>query len=192
MQFVLAGIGIVALIYAIVYIPVFPQNWSDQPDGIGEALFKKKPNIYFIQPDGYTNFSELVRGHYNVESSLFEDYLTKNGFKNYPNFRSNYASTLSSNAAIFMMKHHYYANYNSGSRLNEALNARNFIISKNTVLDVFKNNGYKTHFISETPYLLLNRPELGYDFTNYKLKDVPYISTGLDSNRDVFLDLKDI
>ena len=191
MQFVLAGIGLVALIQAVAYVPAFQEDWLDQPDAIGEAVFKKKPNIYFIQPDGYSNFSKLVKAPYNVDSSLFEDYLTKNSFKNYPNFRSNYASTLSSNSSVFMMKHHYYGTIGSGSGLSEALNARNVIISKNTVLDVFKNNGYKTHFISETPYLLLNRPTLGYDYTNYKLNDIAYINTGFNSHRDVFLDLKE-
>ena len=144
--------------------------------------FKSKPNVYFIQPDGYENLSELKKGYYNIDNSYFENFLLNEGFKNYPNFRSNYPSTLSSNSSIFMMKHHYYNNVNDP---NDALNARKVIITKNTVLDVFKKNGYNTHLILEAPYLLLNRPELGYDDSNINGLDIPFIGNGFRNKKNI-------
>lgn len=187
-QFILAGIAIVTFLFTYTKLPSYPKDWQEQPDDIAQVVFKKKPNVYFIQPDGYPNFSELKGSYYNIDASEIQDYLLRNDFKTYLGFRNNYGSTLASNSAIFMMKHHYF---NDEVNLNEAIDARNVIISENTVLDVFKNNGYVTHLIMETPYLLMNRPTIGYDVSNFKIKDVPYISTGLTNVRDVFVSLKE-
>ena len=77
------------------------------PDDVASVVFKKKPNVYFIQPDGYTSLSEIEKGHYNMDASEIRGLLADNGFKLYNNFRTNYSSTLSTNSAIFSMKHHY-------------------------------------------------------------------------------------
>lgn len=171
----LAIMGIITLIPRVTEAITYDDSWGDISSEIREATFVKKPNIYFIQPDGYVNFSELYKGHYKSKDSTFQKYLTQNDFTLYPNFRSNYASTLTSNSATFMMKHHYY----NGNLTLENYNARNVIVSKNTVLDILKRNNYKTHLLTELPYLLLNRPEMGYDFCNIDYKDVSYIGTGL-------------
>ena len=186
-QFILAAIGIFTVIPVIVKNLSYSDAWMQQPDDIAQVVFKKKPNIYYIQPDGYVNFSVLKGGFYHYDNSEFEIFLDKNGFKNYPGFRSNYTSTLSTNSANFMMKHHYY---NGGRDLSEALQARKVIISKNTVLDIFKNNGYKTHYIAQHAYLLANRPKIGYDVTNFTYKEIPFITTGLEVKKDVVADLK--
>lgn len=182
LQFILAFIGLMVLLNTISNQIYYSEEWLKQPDDIVNVVFKSKPNVYFIQPDGYENLSELKKGYYNIDNSYFENFLLNEGFENYPNFRSNYPSTLSSNSSIFMMKHHYYNNVNDP---NDALNARKVIITKNTVLDVFKKNGYNTHLILEAPYLLLNRPELGYDDSNFNGLDIPFIGNGFRNKKNI-------
>ncbi len=182
LQFILALIGSIVLLNTINNQIYYSEEWLKQPDDIANVVFKNKPNVYFIQPDGYENLSEIKKGYYNMDNSYFENFLLKEGFKNYPNFRSNYPSTLSSNSSIFMMKHHYY---NNDKDSKDALNARKVIVTKNTVLDVFKKNGYKTHLILEAPYLLLNRPELGFDESNFNGLEIPYIGNGFRNKKNV-------
>ena len=105
-----------------------------------------------------------------------EPFLKEEQFTLYPDFRSNYASTLTTNSSVFSMKHHYY---NGGLNFTETLKARDIIISKNAVLDIFKQNGYHTVYIAEKPYLLANKPKMGYDESNYLAKDMKYITKGL-------------
>jgi len=181
-QFILAVIGIFTLTPVIIKQLNYSKEWMRQPDGIETAVFKKKPNIYFIQPDGYVNFSEMKKGKYNIENTAFETFLTENNFKNYPDFRSNYGATLPSNSATFMMKHHYY---NNGSDFTETIDARNVIITENSVLKVLKHNDYRTFFLTEQPYLLINKPKMGYDFSNFSLKEIEFITKGIGEPRDV-------
>ncbi len=181
-QLLLAAIGFVTFSATVISQLNFSSEWMKQPDDIASVQFKKKPNVYFIQPDGYMNFSKIGKGYYEIDNTVFEQFLLDHNFTNYADFRSNYGSTLSSNSSAFMMKHHFY---NRGTSFSEGLNARNVIISNNTVLDAFNNNGYKTYFVSEKPYLLLNRPKIGFDEANFSYDDIPYISSGLKLSRDV-------
>jgi len=186
-QLILAVIGLFTFANTLINKPVYSSEWLQQPDDINEVVFKTKPNIYLIQPDGYVNFSELKKGYYQLDNTDFEDYLETNGFTNYPDFRSNYSSTLSSNSALFAMKHHYY---NGAVHPDEGLNAREVIVSGNTVLEVFKNNGYKTHLVLEAPYIMINKPAIGFDESNIKQNEIPYIGNGFANKRDVIKDLK--
>ncbi len=181
-QLILAFIGVFTLTPVVIKQLNYSKEWMKQPDSIESAVFKKKPNIYFIQPDGYVNFSELGKGHYNIENKDFENYLEENNFKTYPNFRSNYAATLPTNSSVFMMKHHYY---NNGFDFTETIDARNVIVSDNSVLRILKNNGYRTFFITEQPYFLTNKPELGYDFCNFSLKEIKFLTKGIGDPKDV-------
>ena len=186
-QAILGLIGFVTFIPKPFESAAYDESWQEQKDAIESVQFTTTPNVYFIQPDGYVNFSELYQGHYQATDSSFQQYLGSNGFDFYPNFRSNYASTLTSNSATFMMKHHYY---DRGLSL-ETFNARNIIVSDNPVLTIFKNNGYKTHFLTELPYLLLNRPQMGYDYCNFSYDKVSYIGTGLGERVDILPSLKE-
>lgn len=171
-----------SLIFTIYTNVKVSNDWQKLPDNIVDVTFKEKPNVYFIQADGYVNPSEINRGFYNYDNTNFETFLSDNKFTSYLNTRSNYSSTLSSNASFFMMKHHYYNNRISNF---EMFNARDMIISKNPVLDVFKNNGYKTYYLSETDYLLYNRPKMGYDYCNIDYWDVPFIKPGISDPLDI-------
>ena len=189
LQFILAGLGLFSLIPVLIDNITYSGEWRKQPDNIENATFQIKPNVYYIQPDGYVNFSELKKGYYNFPNTDFEVYLNDNNFKNYPNFRSNYDATLASNSATFMMKHHLYA---SSASSNEVARARNIIISDNTVLNTFKKNGYKTFFFTEHPYLMMNRPKLGYDFSNFSYSEVPFLGSGMETKKEILPDFKEV
>ena len=162
------------------------EKWKEIPEQSLKFDFTVKPNIYLIQPDGLVNFSELKTGYYQYHDASFETELSAMGFTHYPDFRSNYASTLSSNSALMMMKHHYY---NYGDSFSEALDARESIVSENHVLKVFKNNDYQTNLISVAPYLLVNHPKMGFDRANFSYSEIGYLSQGFNLKADVVHDL---
>tara|TARA_R110002020_G_scaffold155173_4_gene336025 strand:- start:4036 stop:5523 length:1488 start_codon:yes stop_codon:yes gene_type:complete len=187
LQLILAVIGFIGLVPMLMKYLNYSSAWTQQPDAIEEVVFQKKPNIYYIQPDGYPSFSELKSEFYKVDNASFDSFLAENGFKTYPDFRSNYITTITSNSATFMMKHHYYLQSRDYS---EMLNARKNIMTENPVLSIFKSNGYKTHFITEHPYLMVNRPKIAFDYTNFSYSEIPYITTGFNVKREVYPDLE--
>ena len=69
LQFILAIIGVISLVPILINNLNYSDDWMKQPDGILDVSFKHKPNIYYIQPDGYVNFSELERGYYNYKKN---------------------------------------------------------------------------------------------------------------------------
>lgn len=180
-------VGGMLLNYAVFEIHK-PATWMQQPDDIETAVFKIKPNIYLIQPDGYANFSEINTGFYQYDNSSFKNYLLENNFKLYHDFRSNYYSTLSSNSSMFAMKHHYYNH--PKSKIREVYNARNILIGNNPVIDVFKKNDYKTNLLIGKSYLLINRGEVTYDYCNMSKDSLSYFSRGFQMSADIFSDLK--
>jgi len=185
------------LLSVLVFIKLVPDfykhvtyssEWVVQTDDIESVIFKKKPNVYIIQPDGYANFSELKGTNYNFDNTAFESFLREKDFKLYDGFRSNYNSTLSSNTSMFAMKHHYY---NSPKRnANELYNSRDLIVGENPVTSIFKTNDYKTFLILEKPYLLVNRPKLAYDFCNIDYNEISYLARGFEIEKDVMSDLE--
>ncbi len=186
-EYLLIIVGLFNLAPVLVKNLTISNEWKLQPDTIEQIVFKNKPNVYFIQPDGYVNFSELNKGHYSYDNSEFENFLTNNGFKNYADFRSNYSNTLASNSSMMMLKHHYH---NNQLHPSEGLNARNILVSSNVVLNAFKNNGYTTHLILEAPYIMLNKPKMGFHKSNFLVDDVPYIGKGFENKRKVVDDLE--
>ncbi|WP_250434543.1 sulfatase-like hydrolase/transferase [Hanstruepera flava] len=168
----------------------YPEEWMGQPDDIEGVVFKKTPNIYIIQPDGYANFSEINKGYYQYNNSEFRNFLLEKGFQVYDNYRSNYYSTLSSNSSMFSMKHHYY-NFPS-SKIREVYNARNVIIGDNPVLRILNNNDYKTHLLLDRSYMLINRSEMGYDYCNMSADSLSYFSRGFQMSSDIFSEFKTI
>nr|WP_315145896.1 hypothetical protein [uncultured Flavobacterium sp.] len=147
-------------------------EWQIQPDAILNTKFKKTPNIYYIQPDGYAGDINLKGSLYNYDNSTFDAFLNEKKFTLYPDYRSNYESTLFSNSSCFFMKHHF------SNEFSKFKYARDLIVGKNPVLEIFKKNNYKTFFISERPYLLMNRPKMYYDYCNFNYDELPYLSDG--------------
>lgn len=161
-----------------------PTDWNQQPDAILNSKFVKSPNVYFIQVDGYANANALKGKLCQYDNSEFDQWLQAAGFRLYDDFRSNYPSTLKSNASCFNMKHHY-------SRENFiSKTANDYILGKNPVLDIFKNNGYKTLFITERPYLMSNRPKLAYDYSNFSESELPYFKDNWSLYKDIGPELK--
>ncbi|HEY0092186.1 MAG TPA: sulfatase-like hydrolase/transferase [Flavobacterium sp.] len=147
-------------------------DWNVQPDAILDTKFAVHPNVYFIEVDGYANDETLKSPLYRYDNSKFDNELKQYGFTLYDSFRSNYNSTLLSNASIFTMRHHY---------TRESSNFKyetDYIMDDNAVLKIFKNNGYKTFFITERPYLIMNRPDVKFDYCNFKSSELPYLKDG--------------
>ena len=82
-------------------------EWQIQPDNILEAKFKKTPNVYYIQPDGYAGEVNLKGPLYQYDNSKFDRWLQDRKFTLYNDYRSNYESTMYSNSSCFYMKHHF-------------------------------------------------------------------------------------
>ncbi|ARN78987.1 hypothetical protein BST97_13865 [Nonlabens spongiae] len=143
---------------------IHDQKWNQQ-------TFKKKPNIYIIQPDGYPGRETLRESYYSFDNKEFYNHLENEGFIFNNEYRSNYSSTLSSNAALFTASHHYH-NYNLTH--NELPYAREIISGSNQVLKTFKNNDYLTSFFSSSNYLRLNYVESGYNLNNIQSKDLDF------------------
>ncbi|WP_298513972.1 hypothetical protein [uncultured Kordia sp.] len=170
LQFIMAFVAFITLLPTL-YDAVFnSKEWRNAPEEIVQTKFNQFPNIYVIQPDGYVNFRELAKDPYNFQNDTFESYLKNSGFQLYNNFRSNYTSTVLSNSSMFAMKHHY-----KGKQL---FGAREVIMGDNPVIETLKNNQYETFLFMENPYLLLNRPEVKYDFCNYTMEEVPWFGIG--------------
>ncbi|WP_033959011.1 hypothetical protein [Psychroserpens jangbogonensis] len=187
-QLLMASIVVFQLFTDVYNVITYNNEWKQLPDDIEKVVFKKSPNVYFIQPDGYANFSELGNDLYEIENTDFESFLLDSNFKLYSNHRSNYTTTLHSNASVFMMKHHYYNfSKNIGGELRKA---RHMIAGNNPVHSIFKNNDYKTHLIVDSPYFLVNRPNLKFDYCNIDLNEIPYFSKGFDFEKDVTHDFK--
>jgi hypothetical protein len=183
LQFLLAFISLFWTLEPIINQFRYGNNWMVLHDDIATTQFEKRPNVYFIQPDGYVNFSEAEKPLYGIDNSSFESFLEIKGFTNYDDFRTNYTSTLFSNSSIFSMRHHFYKM--NTSDIEEPVDARKIIVTENPVLSVFKNNGYKTFLLTERPYFLANNPTLGYHHTNINQEELSLISTGFEDREDV-------
>lgn len=166
----------------------YSKQWMEQLDAIESAEFKMRPNIYVIQPDGYTSFSTFKDAIHNYDNSEFQAFLTTKGFKTYDDYRSNYSSTLTSNSSMFAMKHHYYGNTTLG--INPRHNKRNEIVESNPVLRTLKHNNYKTFLMLQVPYLLSNRPSVDFDYCNISLDEISYITRGFSGETSLMEDTK--
>jgi hypothetical protein len=190
LQLLLAVMSFVTLIPRGWFVYNYDESWTETPDAITETTFLKTPNVYVIQPDGYTNFSELRRAPYNYNDRSFEDYLTETGFVNYPGFRSNYYSTLTSNSSMFAMKHHYYNNTYPGNL--KTFGSQEVIVGEeNNVLKTFKHNGYSTYLVTDNSFFLTNRKLSGFDRCNIDQSQVKLYDTGGISGVDIASDFED-
>lgn len=161
-----------------------PSGWNRLPDDIEQCRFTQKPNVYLLQMDGYASAQALQNRLYQYDNRAFDTWLHSQGFSLYDDFRSNYNSTLKSNASMFSMMHHY-ARENVGFT-----NASDYIMNQNPVLRIFKNNGYRTHFITERPYFLASRPDVAYDYSNFSMAEVPLLKDGWSAYKDITTSVK--
>jgi len=187
LQFLLAAMSLFTLVPRLFFLFNYDDSWKEISENVDLVKFEETPNIYMIQPDGYANFSELRKPPYSHEDMRFENYLTDHGFVNYPNFRSNYFNTLTSNTSAFAMKHHYYGNVN---RTNEKTqDAMEDIVGDNNTLRILKNNDYTTHLFTDNSFFLLNRKLKAYDFCNIPNSKLPFYKLGGLKGVDIISDL---
>lgn len=172
----------------IAYAKIVSSNgWKKLPDDIENITLKKRPNIYYIQPDGYTSFENLRNNkYYRFDNSDYEQFLRDNDFKLYDDYRSNYGTTLLSNSSAFSMRHHFL------QRDVAKFAARSVIMENNPVLRILKKNGYTTNFLAEAPYLIVNRSFSGYDYCNFSPGEISLFGDGISpgNGKDIFGDLK--
>jgi len=186
-QFLLAVLGVITLIPRLWFMVQYNADWTEISSELQNIELKHKPNIYVIQPDGYANFSHLSEPPYSFDNSAFESYLSNQGFVNHPNYRSNYYSTLTSNAALFSMKHHYYQNTYPGNL--KTMGAQEVVVGPyNNTLNILKNNGYTSHFITDNSYFLINGKQTAFDHCNIERKQVKIYDTGPVRGADIIPD----
>jgi len=77
---------------------------------------------------------------------------------------------------MFAMKHHKYQNTFPGNLKTYA--SQEVIVGDNPVLSIFKNNGYKTHLITDNSFFLTNRKLKAYDYCNIPQSKVLLYDTG--------------
>lgn len=186
---------LMALLVAPKLIPdlynqyLLKNNWEALPDQITSVKFKEKPNVYLLQPDGYVNRKTLENPLYSSSSNLYE-WLETNSFKVYDNFRSNYPASLVSNASMFGMKQHYFGE--TPFPALEMPRARWVINGNNSVIDIFRNNGYTNYFIVEDEYFQMNFTNNKYDFQNIPQQNISFISSGVGIVKEVYKDLEKV
>jgi hypothetical protein len=191
LQLLLAVMSFISLIPRVWFVANYSEEWTEVGDHITTVTLKQTPNIYVIQPDGYTNFTELRKPPYDYPNTDFEDWLTQNNFINYPNFRSNYHSTVTSNASMFAMKHHYLQNTYKGNL--KTIGSQEVVVGdKNNFLKTLKNNNYKTHLITDNSYFTINRKVSMIDYCNIDQGDVKFYDTGGIPEADILPDLEDV
>lgn len=182
--FLMAIIPTISLASILFHNFTHPDQWGTQPDHILNTKFKTKPNVYYIQTDGYINETNFENGLYKFDNSKMDFFLKQRNFTAYTNHRSNYPSTLYSNSSCFAMKHHHISDF---SQFNYP---RDIIMGANPVLQVFKNNQYKTFFITEMPYFTINRPTVFYDYYNFQDKTIARTGEGGDYYCEITQEIK--
>jgi len=183
---IMAIMALLPLFKCIIHISedIRPSYWTKPTDDIMNVVFRQKPNVYMIQPDGYVSREVLEQLPYNYKTDFY-DWLSNNDFKVYKNFRSNYPASLTSNASMFAMKHHYFDDIMFPAI--EMPNARETIMNNN-VVSIFKNNGYDTFYIGQDEYFQQNLVKGNYDHYNIDVKDIPLFKVGF--QQDVYKDLE--
>ena len=156
------------LLYYLVTKVYNSDKWIEEMP-FETVVFKERPNIYLIQPDGFVGKRAADNPLYNLKLDEFYNTLSDLGFQFNHDFRSNYPTTLASNSTLFTAQHHYL---NYGDIGNELINARDIILGDNPVIKTFKKNGYQTNLILEHSYLMLNYPEVAYDRNNVSYDDL--------------------
>lgn len=170
-----------------IYEDIRPMAWSDLGDNIKEVKFQVTPNVYMIQPDGYVSREVLEAKPYSHKTEFYE-WLNNNNFTVYNNFRSNYPASLTSNASMFEMKHHYFDSFLFPAI--EMPKARKAIMNSNAVA-IFNKNGYDTYFIGHDAYFQQNLVQGNYTHYNINTDDIPvFFNYTKIKEYDVYKDLE--
>ena len=189
LQFLLAFMSLFSLIPKLIFANNYKNDWVKLEDNILATKLINTPNIYVIQPDGYANIEELRKAPYSFNNSKFNGWLENDGFTNYKGFRSNYYSTLTSNASLFAMKHHYYSNTFKDNL--KTFHANDVIVGKqNNVLNILKNNSYTSYLLTDNSHFLIDRVPLLFDYCNVPDNKILKYDSGYIPGIDIVGDLE--
>ena len=189
LQLVLGVLSVFLLVPRLWFMATYTADWTTISTDLNEVQLKHTPNIYVIQPDGYANFSKLDQPPYSFDNSQFESYLEAQNFQPYPEFRSNYYSTLTSNSSMFAMKHHYYENTYKGNL--KTYGSQDVVVGPyNNTLNILDKNGYTTHFITDNSYFLINGKQTNFDHCNIERSQIKIYDTGPVYGADIVPDFE--
>lgn len=145
-------------------------NWAkpDDPGRLGQkavydrVVFQRKPNVYFILPDGYTSQEALER-IFKMDNSGFYNRLRSSGYRIYHPAFASYHATMYTLTSLFAMRHHYFK---SAAALLDMAGGRELIGGKtyNPVVEIFRNNGYFLQYLSEASGLFTRIGAVDYVF----------------------------
>ncbi|MEL6811470.1 MAG: hypothetical protein AAFP76_09060 [Bacteroidota bacterium] len=189
-QLLLALMAVVSFIPRANFAWKHNNNWMKSTASTDDIQFKKFPNVYIIQPDGYSSFETLKQPPYERSEESFKTWLESKSFVNYHNFRSNYYSTLTSNSSLFAMEHHYYGN--TYKRNLKTFDSQRIIAGDNPVISAFKDNGYTTHLLTDNSYFLINRKMTHYDYCNIPEAMLSFYRPGRVRGVDMVSDFKNL
>lgn len=120
------------------------------------AKFKRKPNVYLLNYDGYGS-EDLYRKVFDIDNSAQYQALAARNFKVLHTF-SNYRDTLQTTIGVFLGAHHYYR---TATGFSDSQKGRPFLagVVHNPSLSTFKSNGYHLQYIHGIDYFV-NEPGL--------------------------------
>jgi hypothetical protein len=191
LQFLLAFMSVFNLVPKVIFASNYKNDWVALTDDIKAVKLVHTPNIYVIQPDGYANIEVLSEPPYSFNNAAFNNWLEADGFVNYKGFRSNYYSTLTSNASMFAMKHHYYSNTFKGNL--KTFHANQVISGKqNNVLHILKNNNYSSYLLTDNSHFLIDRVPLQFDYCNVPESKILKYDSGYIPGIDIVNDFEGV
>lgn len=147
---ILAVMTIAALVLGFSNISLSaPPDLSEQK--VANIDLHERPNIYFVLTDGFSSFSYMEE--MGIDVSSFKADLTQQEFHLYDDTFANYHATAASMLAMLDMKHHYYDPARKFSEVSKL--ARQVIGGDNNLVKLLKHNGYRTQYVHQASYLLL-------------------------------------
>lgn len=115
------------------------------------ARLDRRPNIHYIVADSFSSL-DYMKGR-GIDVSALETGLAARGFRLYRDTYANYHSTLDSMQATLGMRHHHYRGSQKQAEVSRT--RRQEIGGNNSLVRLLKNNGYRTQYIHQHGYLLL-------------------------------------
>lgn len=125
-----------------------------------DAELHRKPNIYLIVTDGFGSLTYMRAN--GIKTSDFESRLQGRGFRLYDDTFSNYHATLDSMLSTLDMQHHYYRSARNMAEVSQT--ARQVIGGDNSLVRFLRTKGYRTQYIHQDDYLLLQGCSADYCF----------------------------
>jgi hypothetical protein len=123
---------------------------TDDASVYRQVHFNTAPNIYLIVPDSYPS-NPFLQQFFNFDNSKFTHKLQSVGFRVYDDYFSAYPFSVESMHSMLAMEHSFFGK----SIGNDSVDLREIIGGRgNHVVNVMKQNGYRSVFLHESDYLV--------------------------------------